>query len=89
MPSDMEGVKRWLQYIVPSAVLGMMSVAFSVGLYVGRNEINVELTELRQRVEAHSNSPRHAGAVSADVLNVRFNDLERRLDRIEKAIEAR
>lgn len=80
-------VPRWVGILAPSAILAVVSIAFSVGLYVGRSETAVELTRLSQQISNHTESPRHRGAVGADVLELRFSEVYRRLDAIESHLE--
>jgi len=78
---------RVLTWLIPSGIVGMMSVAFAVGLYVGRMEMREYVLMIEQRLQAHVEVPRHRDAVSADVLNLRFGDITRRLERIEARLE--
>lgn len=75
-------------WAAPALVLGLCSMAFSAGLYVGRSEVRVELTELKQGMIAHVSSPTHHGSVGSDVLELRFNEILRRLEDIEKDINS-
>ena len=86
MPNG-DSTRKWLAWLAPSVVLGLCSVAFSVGLWVGRNEMKVEIVEIRQEIQSHRAIPRHSGALGTEVLELRFDALNRRLDRIENHIE--
>ena len=79
---------RWTAWLAPAGIIGMMSIAFSVGMYVGRQEVRLDMTRLAQDLESHRSIPRHSGAMSAELLDERWARLDDRLTRIEGALRA-
>jgi hypothetical protein len=84
--SSLNGSK-WITIVTPAIILGLLSVAFSVGLYVGRAEVQIELTELRSRVRTNELSL--ANVVPVNVMELRFQAVADRLARIESMLQSR
>lgn len=79
---------RWTAWLAPAGIIGMMSIAFSIGMYVGRQEVRLEITRLAQQLDNHTLTPRHSGAMSVEILDERWARLEDRLTRIEETLKA-
>jgi len=71
----------------PAIIVGMLSVAFATGVYVGRADTRQEVTRLEVELQNHRQLSAHPGALPASEVRILLTAIEQRLERIERKIQ--
>jgi len=77
-------LSRWME---PAIVVGMLSVAFATGVYVGRSDTRQEVVRLETELQNHRQLAAHPGALPASEVRILLQSIEQRLVRIESKIQ--